>query len=115
MKKTRHGADEIAAKLRQADEMLIHGKLHSDVVKTLGVSIMTYYRWRKARRAGFARSPSAGIPEEARVPRTNGEVEAHMAALQVENARLRHLVADLLLDKVRLEEVLGGKKSRIVG
>jgi len=29
MKKKRHSPEEIAAKLRQADEMVAHGKLHS--------------------------------------------------------------------------------------
>jgi hypothetical protein len=31
-----------------------------------------------------------------------------VAELRLENARLRHLVADLLLEKVALEEKIGG-------
>lgn len=108
MKKKRHTPEEIAAKLRQADDMVGHGQLHSEVAKALGVSIMTYHRWRKARAGASARGPA--VAAESR-PRPNGEVEARIEELQVENGRLRRLVTDLLLEKMRLEESLGGKKS----
>ena len=108
MKKKRHSPEEIAAKLRQADEMVAHGKLHSEVAKALGVSIMTYHRWRKAR-AVQPRSPSA-MQAEPRSRLAEGD-DARLAALELENTRLRRLVTDLLLEKISLEETLGGKKS----
>jgi putative transposase len=109
MKKKRHTPEEIAAKLRQADEMVGHGKLHSEVAKALGVSIMTYHRWRKARAVAPARGPSVAL--EPSVRSSTGEVEARIEHLQVENTRLRRLVTDLLLEKMRLEEALGGRKT----
>jgi len=110
MKKKRHSPEEIITKLRQAGEMLAQGKLHSEVAKALGVSIMTYHRWRKARASTSTRRP-VGMMEEARVLGSGEDLTARMAALQLENSRLRRLVTDLLLEKVRLEESLGGKKS----
>jgi transposase len=111
MKKKRHSPEEIAAKLRQADEMVTQGKLHSDVAKSLGVSIMTYHRWRKARAA----APQGYSSGEARPHLAEGEFDARLATLEVENSRLRRLVTDLLLEKVRLEELLSAKKSGTTG
>jgi putative transposase len=103
MRKKRHTPEEIAAKLRHADEMVSQGKLHSEAAKALGVSVMTYHRWRKAR---------ASVPARASVSMAlEGGLDARIEALQLENSRLRRLVTDLLLEKVRLEESLGGKKS----
>ena len=110
MKKKRHTPEEIAAKLGQADEMVAQGKLHSEVARALGVSIMTYHRWRKARAAAAARGPA--IMARAH-PHAAGD--ARIEDLQAENARLRRLVTDLLLEKMRLEETLGGKKTRAGG
>ena len=38
--------EEIIAKLREADVLLGQGKKVAEVVKALGVSEVTYYRWR---------------------------------------------------------------------
>jgi len=42
--------------------------------------------------------------------RTRG-ADDRIAELQLENSRLRRLVTDLLLEKIRLEEVAKGQKS----
>jgi putative transposase len=106
MTKKRHSPDEIAAKLRQADAWSAQGKLHGDIAKALGVSLMTYHRWRKARPepADAAAEPPARRRHEA-APAPADEA-AHIAQLQLENSRLRRLVTDLLLEKVQLEELL---------
>jgi transposase len=44
----RHSADEIAVKLRRANEMMKEGKGQAEIAKALGISIMTYHRWRRA-------------------------------------------------------------------
>ena len=49
MKKKRHSSAEIAAKLRQADAMRREGMPAGKVAQALGISVMTYHRWRKAR------------------------------------------------------------------
>src|SRR5215510_2233013 len=48
VKKRRHSRAEIATKLAQANELATRGKLQSEIARTLGVSIMTLHRWRKA-------------------------------------------------------------------
>ena len=39
--------EEIIAKLRQAEVLLGQGKKVPEVVKSLGIHEVTYYRWRK--------------------------------------------------------------------
>jgi len=84
--KTRHRAEQIVAKLRQADVELGKGLKVPEVCKALGISEQTYYRWR-TKYGGMA-------PEMAK----------EMKALQKENARLKKLVANQALDIQILKE-----------
>jgi putative transposase len=104
MKKQRHSVAEVAAKLEAADAMSAQGKLHGEIAKQLGVSVMTYHRWRKARESSqFAVRPpsSAG---EAEMNASPTEQSRRISELQLENSRLRRLVTDMLLEKMKLEE-----------
>jgi uncharacterized protein YjcR len=47
-KKKRHSRAEIATKLVEANDLAMRGKLQSEIARTLGVSVMTLHRWRKA-------------------------------------------------------------------
>jgi transposase-like protein len=73
------------------------GKLQSEIARTLGVSVMTLHRWRKAL-PGPPPALEAGEPDRSRGGRDR------IAELQLENSRLRQLVTDLLLEKIKLEE-----------
>lgn len=84
--KTRHSAEQIVVKLRQADVELGKGLKVPEVCKALGISEQTYYRWR-TKYGGMA-------PEMAK----------EMKALQKENARLKKVVADQALDIQILKE-----------
>src|ERR1700730_15269838 len=100
MKKKRHPSAEIAAKLRQADAMRREGMPAGKVAQALGISVMTYHRWRKAR------EPLPGTAAKAReraLPRERHE-RGWLEQLELENSRLRRLVADILLEKLQLEE-----------
>jgi transposase-like protein len=98
-KKKRHSRAEIATKLAQANELVTQGKLQSEIARTLGVSVMTLHRWRKA-----PPQPALVATAEAREPdRTPGDGD-RIAEFQLENSRLRRLVTDLLLEKIKLEE-----------
>ena len=98
-KKRKHAKAEIAAKLAQADELASQGKLQSEIARTLGVSVMTLHRWRKLPSA--AQAVPTGLNGSSR---TDQAPEARIGELQLENSRLRRLVTDLLLEKMRLEE-----------
>lgn len=103
----RHTAAQIATKLAMADEMAAQGRLHGDIAKSLGVSLMTYHRWRKARSAMARPIPRSTINAERAAPGDSAQA-SQIRDLQHENSRLRRLVADLLLEKVKLEEDLRG-------
>jgi putative transposase len=104
----RHTGSEIAEKLHIASEMAAQGKLHSAIAKSLGISVMTYHRWRKAHRTSI--HPTIQLANS--VERTDIPIERQQTSqirdLQLENSRLRRLVTDLLLEKVKLEERMRG-------
>jgi putative transposase len=113
--KQRHTQSEIATKLAMADDMAAQGRLHGDIAKSLGVSVMTYHRWRKARGA-LTRPASRPVTDAERVDSaTEREQTNQIRELQLENSRLRRLVADLLLEKVKLEERLSAGPTKMVG
>ena len=96
-KTKRYARAEIATKLAQANDLAMQGKPQSEIARTLGVSSMTLHRWRKARH-GPQPEHEAGQPDRRR---SGGD---RIAELQLENSRLRRLVTDLLLEKIKLEE-----------
>jgi len=100
-KKKKHTRAEIATKLAQANDLTTEGKLQSDIARTLGVSVMTLHRWRKA--LPGPQPALVAIHEASQPDRTRGGGD-RIAELQLENARLRRLVTDILLEKIRLEE-----------
>jgi len=90
MKRTRHTTDAIIEKLRQADVALGKGQKVPEIVKSLGITEQTYYRWRQ-KYGGMA-------PEMAK----------ELKALQQENARLKKVVANQALDMEILREAAKG-------
>jgi putative transposase len=96
-----------------ADDMAAQGRLHGDIAKSLGISVMTYHRWRKARLAQPATRPATGAARTDDLPER--EQMNQIRELRLENMRLRRLVTDLLLEKDELEEVLragmGGRRT----
>ena len=103
MKKRKHPKAEIAAKLAQADDLAAQGKLQSEIARALGVSVMTLHRWRKL------------PPESNGSSRIDQTPQTRIAELQLENERLRRLVTDLLLEKMRIEEAWQDGRSTRVG
>jgi putative transposase len=90
MARKRHTAEEIVAKLRQVDVLTSQGRPVADAVRVIGVSEVTYYRWR---------SEYGGL---------KGDQVKRLKALEAENARLRRAVSDLTLEKVILAEAARG-------
>lgn len=87
MKKKRFSEEQIAFALRQAES----GTGVAEVIRKLGVSEQTFYRW-KRKYAGL------GVAELRRLKQ-----------LEEENRKLKQLVADLSLDKKMLQDVLSKK------
>ena len=90
MAKKRYRPEEIIGKLRKADVLISQGKKVVEVIKTLGVTDVTDYRWRQE---------YGGMS----VPRAK-----RLKELEKENERLRKAVSDLTLDKMILKEAAKG-------
>ena len=90
MRKKRHRPEEIVAKLRQVDVLTSQGKAVADAVRAIGVTEVTYYRWRQE---------FGGLK--------SGQVKK-LKGLEAENAGLRREVSDLTLDKMILAEAARG-------
>src|SRR5664279_5642121 len=90
MPQKRYRPEEIIAKLREAEVLLGQGQKLPEVVKTLGVHEVTYYRWRKEY-GGLKVSQAKRLKD-----------------LERENARLRRAVSDLTLDKLIAQEASRG-------
>ena len=86
----RHKPEEVVAKLRQVDVLVSQGQTVAEAIRAIGVTEVTYYRWR--REYGGLRSDQVKRLKE----------------LEAENARLRRAVADLTLDKQILAEAARG-------
>ena len=90
MSRKRHKPEEIVAKLRQVDVLVSQGHSVADAVRSIGVTEVTYYRWRQE--YGGLKSDQV----------------RRMKELELENQRLRKAVADLTLDKLILAEAARG-------
>ena len=105
----RHSQAEIAAKLAEADDLASRGKLQSDIAKALGVSVMTLHRWRKTPTPHPPVSIMANETEE--FEQELGQSQ-RLSELQYENSRLRRLVIDLLLEKMKLKDAATRSEPR---
>jgi putative transposase len=86
----KHKPEEIVAKLRQVDVLVSQGQIVADAVRSIGVTEVTYYRWRRE---------YGGLKTD-QVKR--------LKDLETENSRLRRAVSDLTLDKLILQEASRG-------
>ena len=90
MPRKRHKPEEIVAKLRQVDVLTSQGKSVADAIRSIGVTEVTYYRW-KQEYGGLKTDQVKRLKE-----------------LEQENTRLRKAVSDLTLDKLILQEAAKG-------
>jgi transposase-like protein len=82
--------EEIVSKLRQVDVLVSQGKSVAESIRSIGVTEVTYYRWRKE---------FGGL---------KADQVKRLKDLETENARLRRAIADLTLDKLILKEAASG-------
>ena len=90
MARKRYKPEEIVGLLRQADVLHSQGMSMADAIRQIGVSEVTFYRWRKE---------YGGL---------NGDQLRRLKELEKENERLRRAVSDLTLDKQILAEAAKG-------
>lgn len=109
----RHASADIAVKLAQARELAAKGKNQREISKALGVSIMTYHRWKKTLSAdpdSGKDTRSVSLEHQPLTSNAIGSVDV-IKHLELENSRLRRLVTDMLLDKLKLEEELRDRQA----
>jgi transposase-like protein len=90
MARKRYTAEQIIGMLREAEVGVAGGKRVAEIVRELGITEQTYYRWRREY-GGLKVSQARRLKEAER-----------------ENARLKRVAADLTLDKLILEEAAKG-------
>jgi len=90
MPRKRYRPEDILSKLREADIHISQGKTVAETIRVLGISDVSYYRWRKEY-GGMTTSQVKRLKE-----------------LEKENQRLRKVVSDLTLDKLILQEAAKG-------
>ncbi len=90
MKRHRHTPEQIVRKLREGDRLLNEGKDLTEVLRHLEVTDSTWNRWRS--QYGGMRANEA----------------KRLRELEVENARLKKLLAEAELDKSMLKELAEG-------
>lgn len=89
----KHKAEEIISKLRKVEWQAASGRRISDCVQEIGVTEVTYYRWRNKYMA------------------IESDWLEHLTELETEVSRLRRLVSDLTLDKIILVQATTGMLS----
>ena len=86
----RYTPEQIINKLREAEILLHEGASIAVMTRKIGISDVTYYRWRKE---------YGGLSTD----------QAHrLKELEQENSRLKRLVVDLSLDNAILKEAARG-------
>src|SRR3954447_4345932 len=91
LKRRRHTPEQVIRKLREADRLLGEGKTIPEVARALEVSENTYHRWRN--QFGGMKADDA----------------KRLRKLERENARLKRIGADQVLENRALKEVAKGR------
>ena len=94
MSRKRHTPEEIVTKLRQVEVLTAQGQPVAEAVRSIGVTEVTYYRWRQE---------YGGL---------KGDQVKRLKELEREYARLRRAVSDLTLEKLILREAASGPEGQ---
>ena len=90
MKRHRHTPEQIVRQLREGDRLLNEGKDMTEVLRHLEIAESTWNRWR---------SQYGGM---------KADEAKRLRQLEVENSRLKKLLAEAELDKAMLKELAEG-------
>ena len=86
----KHKPEEIVTKLRQVEVLTAQGRTVAEAIRSIGVTEVTYYRWRQE---------FGGL---------KGDQVKRLKELEAENTRLRRAVSDLTIEKLILREAAAG-------
>ena len=89
-RRQRHTPEQVVRKLRDGEAMLNAGKSLGEVLQALAISEPAWHRWRQQ---------YGGMKAEA---------AKRLKELELENSRLKHLLAEAELDKAILKAALSG-------
>jgi putative transposase len=90
MRRKKHTAEEIVAKLHQVDVLVSQGRKASEAIRSIEMTEVTYCRWR---------SEYGGL---------KGDQVRRLKSLETENQRLRRAISDLTLKTLILKEAAPG-------
>jgi putative transposase len=90
VKRRRHTPEQIVRKLREVERLLGEGQTIAEAAKQVEISEQTYHRWRN--QYGGMKADDA----------------KRLRELERENARLKRLVADQMLENEALREIARG-------
>jgi len=90
MKRRRHTPEQVIRMLREAERLIGEGKTIPEAAKELGISEQTYHRWRN-QYGGMKANDAKRLKE-----------------LERENAQLKRIVADQVLEVQALKEIARG-------
>lgn len=91
MKRHRHTPEQAVRKIREGERLLSEGKDMTEVLRHLEIAESTWNRWR---------NQYGGM---------NASGAKRLRELEVENTRLKKLLAEAELDKAMLKELAEGK------
>ncbi len=91
MRRKRHSPEQIVKHLREGEQWIGEGNSVAQVCKKLGVTEVTYYRW-KREYEGATRDQVKRLKE-----------------LEKENAQLKRLLADQVVENAVLKDIAAGK------
>ena len=94
MSKKRHKPEEIVAKLRQVDVLVSQGQSVADAIRSIGLTEVSYYRWRRE---------FGGLKTD-RVKR--------MRELEAENGRLRRASSNLIGNSAAISHARTIRRTR---
>ncbi|MGJ4997000.1 helix-turn-helix domain-containing protein [Bradyrhizobium sp. HKCCYLS3077] len=107
--------------MAQASQLAAKGKTQREISKALGVSLMTFHRWKKA--VGSHPQPDPAPASDSAADKhdlqpkrlVSSATDNDVKRLEAENAQLKRLVAEMLLEKLNWQDQLKDLQERAAG
>ena len=97
--------------LLRYEDLTSRGQSQKSVCNELGISVMTLHRWRKLSRSEDFSDPQKSSDAAIETVLVHDADGTQIDQLKLENGRLRRIVSDLLLEKMKIQEALDKVKK----